>query len=771
MDTLVATLYALARWAFSATITGSVLVILILLAKWAVGNRLGARWHYLVWFLLLVRLAVPVLPASPVSLYNLLHIDRLISATLPADLATSSGGGPDSGVLPGTGHAGVDAGTIAGENAGSGSGTGGSNPGEGTAVGAGAPASDAATAGAASATWPQRALPFVLLTWFAGALIFAARIAWAEVRFRSKARQARQTTQVTTARATDTVTARATDPRLLACFDDAKRKMGLSRRNVELWESRAVDSPVAFGLVRPRLLLPAAMACRLDDEQLTNIFCHELAHVRRHDIAVNWVAAALRVLHWFNPLIWYGLGRMQEDQELSCDAVALAHLQPDAARGYGRTIISLLEIMSAPPAIPSTTGVRGNSALNKRRINMIALSKKVSLKWSALGLVVAILIAGCGLTNPQAMPTTDTSVANLSGVQAVKMIDERVGWVLTGSAVLRTTDGGANWADVSPAEVAGAAGGSTGGYTAGSLATVGPDAAYATFSANGLSSIFVFRTTDAGRTWARAEITQEPEIWNAEAAGSGPPVAAFQFVDINHGWLLATYGVAMGSEAVRVYVTADAGATWQLVDDVTRDPLATGSLPFGGHKTGLAFADASKGWVSGFDYGNSIVLYTTQDGGLTWARQPVAAPAGYSTEGGSVETRTPIFFAGSPQDGLLPVVFHAEGQPTIFYVSHDGGATWQPTAAVTSAANNSFVWSFPDPQHGFATDGDKLYVTTDGAQSWQGVTPSISLKNADGNGPTQLDFVSAETGWAIVGGSLVKTTDGGRTWAGSASGQ
>ena len=79
--------------------------------------------------------------------------------------------------------------------------------------------------------------------------------------------------------------------------------------------------------------------------------------------------------------------------------------------------------------------------------------------------------------------------------------------------------------------------------------------------------------------------------------------------------------------------------------------------------------------------------------------------------------------------------------------------------AVVSATNNSFVWSFPDLQHGFATDGDKLYVTTDGARSWQVITANIDL-----NGLTQLDFVSAETGWAIVGGSLVKTADGGRTW-------
>ena len=406
--------------------------------------------------------------------------------------------------------------------------------------------------------------------------------------------------------------------------------------------------------------------------------------------------------------------------------------------------------------------VRGGSALNKKGITVTTLFKKPSLRWALLGLALAVAIAWAVLARTQAIASRHIPAAALSGVQSVSMVDEKVGWVLAGTAVLRTADGGAGWVDVTPPTVAGAAD----AYTAGRLTTVGADAAYVTFTRQGSSSIFVFRTADAGRTWAQAEIPQEPEVWSAQA-GTAPPVTAFQFADAQHGWLLATYGCAAGSEAVRVYATTDAGATWQLVDDVAwggREPAA-GSLPFGGHKTGLAFADATRGWVSGFDAGDEIVLYASGDGGRTWARQHVTAPRGYSTEGGAVETRSPIFFGEGSSDGLLPVVFHAEGQPTVFYVTHDGGATWQPTTAVVSAVNDSFVWSFPDPKHGFATDGDKLYVTSDGGATWQAVTPNVSL-----GGASQLDFVSARTGWAVVGSSLVKTTDGGRTWTQPATG-
>lgn len=136
---------------------------------------------------------------------------------------------------------------------------------------------------------------------------------------------------------------------------------------------------------------------------------------------------------------------------------------------------------------------------------MIALFKKASPKWSALGLAVAVVIAGVALTNARTAANKVVPQAALSGVQSVKMVDDRVGWVLTGSAVLRTTDGGANWADVTPAAAADTAS----GYTARTLAAGDADAAYVTFAEQGSSSIFIFRRADAGRTWAEAEIQRD----------------------------------------------------------------------------------------------------------------------------------------------------------------------------------------------------------------------------------------------------------------------
>ena len=59
-------------WLLRTTLQASLLICLILLLQTILRNRLGVRWHYCLWLLLLVRMAMPWMPESRVSLFNLL---------------------------------------------------------------------------------------------------------------------------------------------------------------------------------------------------------------------------------------------------------------------------------------------------------------------------------------------------------------------------------------------------------------------------------------------------------------------------------------------------------------------------------------------------------------------------------------------------------------------------------------------------------------------------------------------------------------------------
>ncbi|HEY3316224.1 MAG TPA: hypothetical protein VGL40_13225 [Bacillota bacterium] len=352
-------------------------------------------------------------------------------------------------------------------------------------------------------------------------------------------------------------------------------------------------------------------------------------------------------------------------------------------------------------------------------------------------LVVAGALAGCAAkAPPKLVPPLAPNMPNLTGL---RMIDAKVGWATGGLSVLRTDDGWASWAEVTPGRSG------SGAAQPPITASYFLDATHAWVATGGEGGpVVIHRTADGGKTWSEAK---------DKLGGVGLQMS---FADAATGFALVHLGAAAGSEEVAVMATTDGGKTWKV--RFQTDPQGGGNgLPFGGGKSGLTFGDITHGWVTGQQpVEGRAYLYATSDGGVTWRLFDLRLPPAYARS--FVMTRPPVFF--SADEGLLPVTFGEQGQPTVFYATHDGGRTWAPGAPVSSPTNASITWNFFDLKHGFATDGGKLYATPDGGVSWRDVKP-------DGNfvGVRQVEFVSAQVGWAFGDGVLIKTTDGGKTWA------
>ncbi|HHY38989.1 MAG TPA: hypothetical protein GX507_08715 [Clostridia bacterium] len=380
-------------------------------------------------------------------------------------------------------------------------------------------------------------------------------------------------------------------------------------------------------------------------------------------------------------------------------------------------------------------------------------SKPVWLHTVLVSLVLALGVLGC-FRDAEKIPSTDASGVGKeeSGLPPIamtplfiSMADERRGFGLAEACILRTSDGGAAWTDVTPEIPDGA--------SIGPAEFLDADTGWFVASKEDAPSVEVFRTVDGGRTWKGVTL-------DAGEAITG--VVSLDFPDAEHGWILLAHGAGMGSEAVSIYKTADGGASWSLASRTDPQSSREGGLPFGGIKTGLSFADHKRGWLTGVDHSDKIWLYETLDGGETWEKVRLPVPEGYSTDGGSASTHPPVFFDG--QDGFLPVRFGGENPPvTVFYATSDGGKAWHPTAPVTHAEGKGLLWSFVDPDHGFALSGDTLYSTDDGAKTWTVVNSVPDLE-----GTRQLEFVTPKTGWAAGDNEekafLLKTVDGGRTW-------
>ncbi len=111
---------------------------------------------------------------------------------------------------------------------------------------------------------------------------------------------------------------------LLVLLTWRQRRFSLRlKRSGAQWVAPAGESPALLGLWRSSLVLPQDFEQRFTPWEQALILDHEAVHARRHDNVWNLLAAGLLVLQWFNPLAWWALRRMRQDQELACDAAVL----------------------------------------------------------------------------------------------------------------------------------------------------------------------------------------------------------------------------------------------------------------------------------------------------------------------------------------------------------------------------------------------------------------------------------------------------------------
>ncbi|MCI0624068.1 MAG: TonB family protein [Acidobacteria bacterium] len=90
----------------------------------------------------------------------------------------------------------------------------------------------------------------------------------------------------------------------------------------QIYLSSDISSPVAFGLWKPLILLPASFLQMSAGFQKA-IVCHELWHVRRKDWFFNLLEEMAVALFWFHPAVWWLTSRIQVSREQVVDRLVL----------------------------------------------------------------------------------------------------------------------------------------------------------------------------------------------------------------------------------------------------------------------------------------------------------------------------------------------------------------------------------------------------------------------------------------------------------------
>ncbi|MGC1378016.1 MAG: hypothetical protein WA821_17420 [Anaerolineales bacterium] len=353
------------------------------------------------------------------------------------------------------------------------------------------------------------------------------------------------------------------------------------------------------------------------------------------------------------------------------------------------------------------------------------------------------------------VPATNTPQTSSSlQIRELRMIDAKIGWAEdTQQRILRTTQGGRSWENVSPPYPKGDFDTAAFFFDGSTAVLVTTQMILSTNEAK--AQIVPWRTADGGKTWKAGETVS---IENA-----GPPISPVQFYFLNkqHGWLLTEKFQSMGQCEADILETRDGGFHYDPIYRTFTGPsnqpgalFGTCLLPFG--KGIMAFPSDSSGFAT--DAYEQLVV--SQDGGRTWQPLDLAQPGDYP------HTASPVSLIAAPsfssaKEGVLPVRVYDENQRTgtfyayfhglplaqYLYYTHDGGRTWLPRPAPARIGMASFL----NPRLGWflgkddptPSAGTQLYLTSDGGETWSLIAPDSPLPLG-----TEIQFIDGQNGFA-----------------------
>ncbi len=99
-------------------------------------------------------------------------------------------------------------------------------------------------------------------------------------------------------------------------------RMGL-QEPPRLLLSHDAKMPFACGLATPTIVLPAECESWSQERRLA-VLLHELAHVRRRDLAGHTLGRLVCAVYWFHPLVWTAARKLRDESERACDDLALS---------------------------------------------------------------------------------------------------------------------------------------------------------------------------------------------------------------------------------------------------------------------------------------------------------------------------------------------------------------------------------------------------------------------------------------------------------------
>lgn len=174
------------------------------------------------------------------------------------------------------------------------------------------------------------------------------------------------------------------NPALSRLYRRCLEEMNITR-NIPIYSTAFLKSPVIAGLFCPCIYLPISLISDYKEKDLRYMLLHELSHYRHKDALANILINLAGICYWFNPMVWLAVKEMRNDREMACDASVLKMLEQEDYIAYGTTLINFAEKISRAP-FPFASGISGSMAQMQKRVLQIAAYQKASFRKTIGGL-------------------------------------------------------------------------------------------------------------------------------------------------------------------------------------------------------------------------------------------------------------------------------------------------------------------------------------------------------------------------------------------------
>lgn len=340
---------------YSAAITAGILLFRVIFK-----NRISSKLQYLMWWLLILRLLMPVTP--DIGLHFNLQ-DMLLKQAHQAELPTPA---PVLDVAPAS--------------------VPNTQPSYESVTPAVQPDTDVAPSQHVNPTKSTDWYSIVFVVWLLGAIGFLGWLIFVKLRYYESLQHLM-----------------ASGPKeVYELYDRCCKELGV--KPLPLWIVNKSMSPGIAFFGEPVLLVPLSL-CN-DESRLRFALLHELTHKKRGDHYMTLLLNILRAVYWFDPVVHFAFSELRSDMESACDSDVLAYIGYEQKRGYLTVILDMFSYDTEP--ILGMSQIR-SKRMAKRRMKGAFMKSRTSPAFRAITLCIALIMSLCCFTTAcQSAPEKDT---------------------------------------------------------------------------------------------------------------------------------------------------------------------------------------------------------------------------------------------------------------------------------------------------------------------------------------------------------------------------